>query len=252
MSADFKSAKEFWDEARDGLGYTSERGYDQATLLHEPNQYKELLHTGRETEYGDYTMEVKFDVGCEDLSHKIALETRPAPIEDYRQTLGERLKEASVTMKEIDPAKRTAEVEPEPPLPWYERRAYGGREADDETERQIDAMQAEHDRERELSNPRGIYSIYESAWLQGFNSELKEHIGKDKDGKFYYATEHSESPEDDLCWRGPHATREEAEQGLSDAYDRWDKRTGDAEQAYEDMQIAQFAYEQEHDMEIER
>jgi len=123
---EFKSGPEFWTAARESLGYTKENGYEENNLLLRPNEYQEVSHTGRETEYGDYTMEVKFDVGCEDLSHKIAIETRPVPIADYRQTLGERLKEASVTMKEIDPERRTAQVEQEPPLPWYEYSAYGG------------------------------------------------------------------------------------------------------------------------------
>jgi hypothetical protein len=92
-----------------------------------------------------------------------------------------------------------------------------------------------------------IESIYESEWYQGFGSECKEHLGQDKNG-YYYALEIGDS-ESDLSWHGPYETRDGAEQGLSEAFDLWDERTGAREQAWEDQQIAQF--EQEHE-EIER
>jgi hypothetical protein len=106
-----------------------------------------------------------------------------------------------------------------------------------ETERQIDAAREEFERNRD---PNPVDSIYESGWHLGFNNnELKEHLGQDKDGKFYYATE-SGTQEEDLFWSGPFETREEAEEGLSAAYDEWDKRDSEREQAYEDMRIAEF------------
>jgi hypothetical protein len=103
--------------------------------------------------------------------------------------------------------------------------------------------------DREFSQNE-IETIHEGEWHQGFGSECKEHIGQDKGG-YYYALEIGDS-EDDLSWHGPYETREEAEQELSDAFLRWDERTGDREQAWEDQQIAHFEQEHDHGMEIER
>jgi hypothetical protein len=88
-----------------------------------------------------------------------------------------------------------------------------------------------------------IRPIHESEWHQGFNSECREHLGQDKDGGFYYAFEVGEH-DDDLFWHGPYNTRDAAEEALGKAYERWDERTSEREQAYEDRQIAQFEAQQ--------
>jgi hypothetical protein len=90
------------------------------------------------------------------------------------------------------------------------------------------------------SNQNEIESIYESEWYQGFGSECKEHLGRDTNG-YYYGLEVGES---DLSWHGPYNTREEAEERLSDAFLRWDERTGEREQAWEDQQIGEFGQRQ--------
>jgi hypothetical protein len=70
---------------------------------------------------------------------------------------------------------------------------------------------------------------------QGFGSECKEYIGIDIKHQFYYGLEIGEG---DLSWHGPFETREKAEEELEAAYDRWDKRVGEREEAWEAEQIA--------------
>ena len=106
----------------------------------------------------------------------------------------------------------------------------------------IDLENKRHESERDE-----IETIHESEWHQGFGSECKEHLGQDKNG-YYYALERES--DDDLSWSGPYNTREEAEERLSEAYDRWDDRTGQREQAWEDHEIARL--EKEEQREIER
>jgi len=79
--------------------------------------------------------------------------------------------------------------------------------------------------------------IYESEWHQGFGSECKEYLGKDFDRLFYYGLEIGEQ---DLVWHGPYETREEAEEHLAAAYDRWDQRVSKREEAWEAQQIAEL------------
>lgn len=105
-----------------------------------------------------------------------------------------------------------------------------------------DEPEIDHYEDRDDRNE--IQPIYESEWYQGFNSECKEHLGKDKDGRFYYAFEIGDS-DDDLSWHGPYPTKDEAEEHLGEAWLRWDERTGEQEQAYEDRQIAAFEARQE-------
>ena len=93
----------------------------------------------------------------------------------------------------------------------------------------IDLENKRHESERDE-----IETIHESEWHQGFGSECKEHLGQDKNG-YYYALERES--DDDLSWSGPYNTREEAEERLSEAYDRWDDRTGQREQAWEEREI---------------
>lgn len=88
-----------------------------------------------------------------------------------------------------------------------------------------------------------IESIHESEWHQGFNSECKEHIGVGKDG-YYYALEIG-NPDSDLSWHGPYGARDLAEEGLISAFMRWDERTSEQEQAWENRQIARFEAERE-------
>jgi hypothetical protein len=107
----------------------------------------------------------------------------------------------------------------------------------------IDLENERHESERDE-----IESIYASEWHQAFGSECKEHLGQDKNG-YYYALERGES-DDDLSWHGPYKTREVAEERLNEAYDRWDERTGDREQAWEDHEIARL--EKEEQREIQR
>jgi hypothetical protein len=109
-------------------------------------------------------------------------------------------------------------------------------EVDAQMERDYRAEEKEY--QRRASDPNRIQSIYESEWHQGFGSECKEHLGKNKDG-YYYALELGDS-ESDLLWEGPYKTKEEARGRSSDAYNEWDERTGEREQAWEDQQIAQF------------
>ena len=107
---------------------------------------------------------------------------------------------------------------------------------DEEIDRKLDAMQADLDRERE-NRPE---IIHESGWHGGFGSEAKQYLGKDEAG-YYYALEISpEEDEQSLSWCGPYPTKEEAEQGLESAYDRWCDRMDEREQGWEDQQIAEF------------
>jgi hypothetical protein len=85
-----RTAKEFWNEAKEELGFAPNRGYDETTLTRHPlahlGEYKlsgskslaeaefDLWQEG----YGDAPMEVRFDVGLGDLSHQIRLETGQA------------------------------------------------------------------------------------------------------------------------------------------------------------------------------
>jgi hypothetical protein len=109
----------------------------------------------------------------------------------------------------------------------------------------VEELEREHGRG---SDQNEIESIYASEWHQGFGSECKEHLGKGNDG-YYYALE-MES-DDDLSWNGPYSTREEAEERLSEAWERWDERTGEREQAWEDQEIARLEKEEQREIEQE-
>jgi hypothetical protein len=100
-------------------------------------------------------------------------------------------------------------------------------------QREQEAMDYQRDNEPEI--------IYESEWYQGFGSECKEYLGIDSDRRFYYGLEVGE---EDLSWHGPYETRAEAEEQLAAAYERWDKRVGQREEAWEAQQIAELEQEQ--------
>jgi hypothetical protein len=82
--------------------------------------------------------------------------------------------------------------------------------------------------------------IWESEWHQGFGSECKEHLGKDVDG-FYYGLEKGEG---DISWNGPYKTREQAEDQLESAYNRWEEKIGEHEAVWEAEQIAELEQQQ--------
>ena len=99
-----------------------------------------------------------------------------------------------------------------------------------------DAEQAEQLSET-ADGPRIVYT---SEWYQSFGSEFKYHIAQSADG-WHYATETSENPESDLIWSAAFPSREEAENLALSAYSEWDNRIAEAEQAYEDREIARIA-----------
>jgi hypothetical protein len=82
--------------------------------------------------------------------------------------------------------------------------------------------------------------VYTSEWHQGFGSEFKYHIGESPDG-WHYATQTSENSESDLMWSAAFPGREKAENLALSAYSEWDNRIAEAEQAYEDREIARIA-----------
>lgn len=90
--------------------------------------------------------------------------------------------------------------------------------------------------------------VYTSEWYQGFGSEFKYHIAQSPDG-WHYATETSENPESDLRWSAAFPSREEAENLAVSAHSEWDSRIAEAEQAYEQREIARLT--RSHGMSVE-
>ena len=97
-----------------------------------------------------------------------------------------------------------------------------------------DQEELTHEEELEQTVDNSPEIIYESEWHQAFGSECKEYLGKYPDGRFCYGLEIGDQ---DLSWHGSYETRGEAEEHLQAAYERWDKRAGELEQAWEERQI---------------
>jgi hypothetical protein len=242
-----RTGKEFWNEAKDDLGYGKPAYYVTVEPIYGETRWHGPIKSASEARYEFDRTYPEFD-GASVTIQKLESDNPWITPEQLRANAFREEYEINVDPEEkrwgaiFDKSRTT--------VAWDEWKVtqdqagmiyrHVGKRYDMEFDYQV-GLEQEKDRYEESE----IATIHESEWHQGFGSEYKEHLGRDKDGGFYFATEHSESPEDDLCWQGPHATREEAEQGLIDAYDRWDKRTGEREQAHEDRQIAQLEQKQQ-------
>jgi hypothetical protein len=86
-----------------------------------------------------------------------------------------------------------------------------------------------------------IRTIFTGEWFSGFDSEVREHLGQDSNGQFYYALERS--PAQELSgpnWIGPYPSLDKARNEYDRAFDDWMRAAGREEEAWEEQSIRDY------------